>query len=139
VLASQTLNSNKGGSGEYLLILPPVQFQSLLNDEATAQVFDSSYKPSEASHGFESVRLRSPTSSIIAVSHPFQKEGKFSLVQKENLKRVGSTDHTMEVAGQELARLVEGKNAVEFMVLTDQCVVLNAPARNFVATGVTTT
>lgn len=139
ILDRQTKNINKGGSGEYTLIVPPVQFQSLVNDEATKQVFDSSYKPSEAEHGFESIRLRGPASNIVVMSHPFQKEGKFYLVQKENVKRVGSTDHTMEVAGQELARLVEGKNAVEFMNLTDQCIVLNAPAKNFVATGVTTT
>lgn len=138
VLNSQTINTNKGGAGEYFLIVSPKQYQSLLNDEAAKQVFDSSYNPNKAEHGFDSIVMRGPAATITVISHPYQKEGKFYLVEKENIKRVGSSDHTMEPAGQELMYIIPDQNAAMYQVFTDQVMLLNAPAHNLVATGVTT-
>jgi hypothetical protein len=138
LLKEQVRNVNNGGSGEYWMILHPDVYQSLANDESAKQMFDSSYKENELKSGAKSLRLYSTSGSqIVLLAHPFQKEGSIGVFAKDNIQRIGSSDHTMEVGGQELLRWVTGTNYFDLADFTDQCVVLDKPAQNLTITGVT--
>lgn len=138
ILKEHVKNTNKGGSGEYWLIVPPTQYQSMANDESAKQFFDSSYNENKLKSGTKSLQLFTPTgASMTIVSHPYQKEGSFGLFEKSNIVRVGSSDHTMDIAGQDLIRWVNGTNYFDFACFTDQTPLLSKPSHNLTATGVT--
>jgi hypothetical protein len=138
LLKEQVRNTNKGGSGEYWLVCSPSVYQSLANDESAKQMFDSSYSENKLKTGTKSLELYSAAGQkLVLVGHPYQKEGSIGLFEKANILRIGSTDHTMEVGGQELLKWVTGTNYYDLACFTDQCVVLDKPAHNLTITGAT--
>jgi hypothetical protein len=137
-LKEQVRVANDGGSGEYWLCISPDVYQNLANDEAAKQMFDSSYNENKLKGGTKSLQLYTPSGlSLTLMGHPFQKEGKSVLVRRKNIIRLGSSDHTMELAGQDLVRWANGTNYMDFASFTDQCVVLDSPAHNLLYSGVT--
>lgn len=137
-LKAQVKNTNKGGAGEYWLIVAPCVYQSLANDESAKQMFDSSFSENKLKTGAKTLELFSAAGQkLVLIGHPFQKEGSVGLFEKSNILRVGSTDHTMDVGGQELLKWVTGTNYYDLADFTDQCVLLTKPAHNWTATGVT--
>jgi hypothetical protein len=138
ILKEHVKNVNKGGSGKYWLVVHPSQYQSLANDETAKQMFDSAYSENKLKSGTKSLGLYTTSGQeLVIISHPFQKEGSFGLFETKNIIRLGSSDHTMEVGGTDLIQWVPGTNYYDFASFTDQCVVLDKPAHNLTATGVT--
>jgi hypothetical protein len=136
ILKQHVKTANRGGTGEYWLIVAPDVYQNLANDESAKQMFDSSYSENKFKTGAKSLELYTTTGQkLVLVGHPFQKEETFCMVEKSNIIRVGSSDHTMKVGNQELVRWKGGSNYAEFGSFTDQCVVLTAPSHNLSAVG----
>jgi len=138
ILKQHVKTANRGGTGEYWLIVAPDVYQNLANDESAKQMFDSSYSENKFKTGAKSLELYTTTGQkLVLVGHPFQKEETFCMLEKSNIIRVGSSDHTMEVGDQKLVRWKGGTNYAEFGSFTDQCIVLTAPSHNLSGVGAT--
>jgi hypothetical protein len=118
-------------------------FSVLMNELKQLRLIDSSYNPEKGKTGFKSVQYYSPNiGDIEVINHPFMKQGDALLQVDDECARVGSSDITFGVPGmpsEELFRLVDGSNAVEFQMFTDQAVINKKPSSAMYLSGITYT
>jgi len=133
---------DRGASGKMSAMGSNLWFSVLMNELKQLRLFDDSYSPEKGKQGFKSVSYYSPeVGEVELVNHPFFKRGEHLIINEEDCARIGSSDLTFGVPGmdEQLFRLVDGSNAVELQLFTDQATVLKAPNHTLVATGITYT
>lgn len=123
--------------GEVKAWTGPGNFAVLNADMAATRRFDGSYSRKKGTNGFGEIEYASPTGIISLQTHTMMKNGYTVIFPKDKVKRVGPTDVTFEYQGREIFRLLENKNQFEYRAFSQQGVLVQAPARCAVLTGLT--
>lgn len=121
--------------GEVIAWTGPGNFAVLNADMSASRRFDGSYSRKKGTNGFGEIEYASPTGIISLQTHTFMKNGYTVIFPKDVIKRVGPTDVTFEYQGREIFRLLENKNQFEYRAFSQQGVLIKAPARCAVLTG----
>lgn len=119
----------KGLESDVTVLVAFETFASLNADEAALRIYDSSYKVSLAERGNEKICYHYQHGKIEIVSHPMVKAGEAFVLPLETIKRVGSTDLSFTLPGQEdkMFSPLENKNGFQFRIYSDQAIFLERP------------
>ena len=150
ILAAAAKAINRGFQGTFACILSPSAWSVLNSRNIGQQVFDSSYKTSNADLGTDAIVLRGQGVTVECYPSGFQADGELMLLPKENMKRIGSayensggdngdTDISFMIPGSPLRFIdpVQGVTAVKVECRSDQAIYLQKPAFGVLCTGVT--
>lgn len=150
ILAAAAKAINRGFQGTFACILSPSAWSVLNSRNIGQQVFDSSYKTSNADLGTDAIVLRGQGVTVECYPSGFQADGELMLLPKENMKRIGSayensggengdTDISFMIPGSTLRFIdpVQGVTAVKVETRSDQAIYLQKPAFGVLGTGVT--
>ena len=150
ILSAASKAINRGFQGTFACILSPSAWSVLNSRNIGQQVFDSSYKTSNADLGTDAIILRGQGVKVECYPSSFQADGEFMLLPKENIKRIGSayensggeqgdTDISFMIPGspQRFVQPIPGVTAVKVECRSDQAIYLSKPAFAVLATGVT--
>lgn len=124
---------NKGGlEGDTRLYLNPRSWGKLITTEAGKRVYDSSYKPSSAETGAESITFHHQAGKTEIVSHRMVKEGDAFALHLSDWDRSGSAEISFTIPGiqKEIIFPMENSSAFAFRSYSDQYVFCHAPARS---------
>ncbi len=134
---------DRGASGKLTVGVPNKTHSELISELRALRIIDSSYNPEKGKSGFKAIEYVSPdVGSVEIINHPFLAWGEVLINELDSVARVGSSDLTFGLPGsdgKELFRLVDGYNAAEIQLLSDQAVINKAPNRSMYGTGVTHT
>ncbi len=150
ILAAVAKAINRGFQGTMVCIASPAAWSVLNSRNIGQQVFDSSYKTSNADLGTDAIKLRGNGVTVEVYSSGYQADGELLLIPKENIKRIGSayensggengdTDISFMIPGSTLRFIdpIQGKTAVKVECRSDQAIYLQKPAFGVLCTGVT--
>lgn len=150
ILAAAAKAINRGFQGTLALLMSPSAWSVLNSRNIGQQVFDSSYKTSNADIGTDAIVLRGQGVKVECYPTGFQADGELLLLPKENMKRIGSayensggengdTDISFMIPGSPLRFIdpVQGVTAVKVECRSDQAIYLQKPAFAVLCTGVT--
>jgi len=101
VMAGIATAADKGLESDVVCVVNNDTFKDLNSDLAALRHFDSSYKVEGADVGNKTIKYHGQTGLIEIVPSIYQKAGQAWLGAKEDLKKIGSTDITFEMPGQE--------------------------------------
>jgi len=104
--AAVSLGVAKGLDEKVTVYCSPATFANLNSDLAALRRSDSSYKSSKGQNGFEAITYYGVNGEIEVVPSIYVKEGEAFCVPLSRLKRIGSTDVTMQMPGQAADQLV---------------------------------
>lgn len=76
-----------------LTLVNPATFADLVNEQAGARRYDSSYSPKKNENGSEALTYWGPSGKIEVVPHMFVHQGEGFIVPPEELIKVGPLDH----------------------------------------------
>jgi hypothetical protein len=96
----------KGLDEKVTVFCSPATYADLNSDLTSMQRLDQSYKKSKGEQGVESISFYGPNGEIEIVPSIYVKEGEAFCVPLSKLKRLGSTDVTMRMPGQQEDQLV---------------------------------
>ena len=128
----------KGHEGKLTAIVNPRGWANMLSDQAALRKYDSSYSESTMKNGSKALTFYSQNGEIEIIPSIYVKEGHSFLLSMEDWNRVGSTDLTFKLPGQneEFMRHMENASALELRIFTDQALFCSAPGRNVVITSI---
>lgn len=87
------LGVSRGLDEDVLTLLSPVTFADLVNEQAGARRYDSSYQAKKNENGSEALTYWGPAGKIEVVPHMFVHQGEAFLVPPKELIKVGPLDH----------------------------------------------
>ena len=87
------LGVSRGLDESVLTLVAPVTFADLVNEQAGARRYDSSYKPAKNENGSEALTYWGPAGKIEVVPHMFVHQGEAFVVPPAELIKVGPLDH----------------------------------------------
>lgn len=118
--------------GDLKVYVNPRTWSTLLTTEAGLRKYDSSYKPSEAENGMESIVFHSQCGKLEVVAHRMIKEGQAYALHLPDWSRSGSAEVSFTVPGvdKELIYPLENQAAYAFRTYSDQYVFCHAPGRS---------
>lgn len=122
----------KGMSGKVTLLISPKGWAKLNSDEgALRQYIDDK---TTAKRGYEAIMYHYSGGVVEIVAHPFMQEGRALAVCASKVKRIGSTDITLNnpITNEPHILSLQDKNAVEFRAFVSNAVVCEAPAAGLV-------
>lgn len=96
----------KGLDEKVTCYVSPATYSDLNTDYAASQRADSSYKKAKGEQGVETISFYGANGEIEIVPSIYVKEGEAFCVPLARLKRLGSTDVTMKMPGQQEDQLV---------------------------------
>lgn len=136
--AATTRAVEKGLDGKVLALVNPRGWQNLLSDQAALRMYDDSYQTSKMENGATSIKFYSQNGEIEIEPSIYVKEGYSYILSLEDWSRVGSTDLTFDIPGQEgqYFSKVENSAAVETRLYADWAIFCSAPGRNTIITGI---
>jgi len=150
ILAAAAKAINRGFQGRLCCVLSPTAWSVLNSRNIGAQVFDSSYKTSNADLGTDAIVLRGQGVVVECYPSAYQADGELMLLPKENIKRIGSayensggengdTDISFMIPGaaQRFIQPIPGVTAVKVECRSDQAIYLQKPAFAVIGTGIT--
>lgn len=130
---------NRGGaSGDYMVLVNPRSFASLINNEAALRKYDSNYKPSEFENGAEALKFHYAYGAMEIKPSRFVKEGEAYGIMKDTWVRGGSSEISFTIPGinKEVIFPAENSNTYIFRTFSDQFWMSVKPAQNWVLTGI---
>lgn len=86
------LGVSRGLDEGVLSLVSPVTFADLVNEQAGARRYDSSYKSSKAENGSEALTYWGPSGKIEVIAHPFVHQGEAFVFPAPELIKVGPLD-----------------------------------------------
>ena len=86
------LGVSRGLDESVLAIVSPVTFADLVNEQAGARRYDSSYSSSKNENGSEALTYWGPSGKIEVVAHPYVHQGEAFIVPAPELIKVGPLD-----------------------------------------------
>ncbi len=129
----------RGLDEDVVFLCSPKHFSRLNSDQTALRLYDSSYKSSEATNGFNQLRFASENGAILVRSHRFVKDGYCVALPLSKLMRVGSTELTFTNMGVDGDIFIQTPNqaSVELRGYLGQALLGLAPSRLFLGSGVT--
>lgn len=105
-----------------IALVNPKHWTKLMTDQAAKRSYDSSYSDKELKQGSKSIKFYGAAGEIEVVSSLFVKEGFAYVFPPKELERIGSSDVTFDMPGQEgkFFNLMSNANGYEFRLYTDQ-------------------
>lgn len=126
-----SLAVNRGLDEKVVCFVSPATFADLNTDLSALQRIDSNYRKSKGEQGFESICFYSINGEVEVIPSIYVKEGEGFIVPPSKLKRIGSTDITMRMPGQQEDQLVlqlPSNAGYEMRLFTDQNLFCEKPA-----------
>jgi hypothetical protein len=134
---------DRGAEGTIKCYLPNITYGEIANEVRANQAISISYNPNRQKFGQSGfIQESKDVGPIEYVNHPFLQWGEVLFLDTEDCCRGGSSDLTPTLPGtdsEKLWRLVDGYNAAELALFSDQFVLLKAPPHAMYGTGVTHT
>lgn len=130
---------NGGGlDGDLVVYVNPRTWATLVTTEAGLRDYDSSYKPSEAVNGFQSITFHIQTGRATIKAHRFIKEGEAYALHLPDWSRSGSSEVSFTVPGidKEIIFPLENQAAMAFRTFSDQYLFCHSPAKSILFTGI---
>ncbi len=130
ILRSLTNPLANGLEGDIKVLLSGKTFSSLNSDEAALRVYDSSYRAELAKRGNNRIEFYYQEGSLEIISHSMVKEGEAMIVPVDQCRRVGATDLTMYIPGQDMRMFqnLENQMGYQAKVYADQALFLRRPS-----------
>lgn len=124
-------------TGVYCLVNPR-GWADLLNDQAALRRHDDSYSTGKVEVGSESIVFYSQNGKMEIVPSIYIKEGHAFLLDEASFSRVGSSDMTFKLPGQqdEFFRHLSDAAGFELRLWSDQALFCAAPGRSVIITGI---
>lgn len=122
----------KGLDSKVLALVNPRGWANMLSDQAALRRYDSSYSAKKAENGMESILFHSQNGLIEIEPSIYVKEGYCYVLALEYWSRVGSSDMTFKLPGQqdEFFRHLSDAAGFELRLWSDQALFTYAPGRN---------
>jgi len=129
---------NFGLDGKVKVLVNPLTWQNLNQNEAALRNYDFSYKPATGEKGNESLVYHSQNGAMEIEAHAFVKQGEGFILPMDALKRVGAYDLSMRNPGRnnEMFRELDGRSGFEIRAYTDQAIFTDHPSRLLKLTGI---
>lgn len=93
VQQAAALAVSRGLDEESMVLVAPVTFADLVNEQAGARRYDSSYKSSKNENGSEALTYWGPSGKLEVVPHMFVHQGEAFLFPPKEMIKVGPLDH----------------------------------------------
>lgn len=128
--------ASRGAEGDLICQVPLTAWSTLNNSLDALRVLDSSYKVSsvEMGHSTDAITYHGVTGKVTVEPSGYQRYGEVMCYldpaeDKSMCRRIGSSDITFNTPGRgdEMFRLVEDSNTVEYRAFTDQIFWMPAP------------
>jgi hypothetical protein len=87
------LGVSRGLDEDTLALVAPVTFADLVNEQAGARRYDSSYDNKKGENGMEALTYWGPSGKVEVVPHMFLHQGEAFVVPPKELIKVGPLDH----------------------------------------------
>ena len=131
---------SRGLDEDALCLVSPVTFADLVNEQAGARRYDSSYKPKENENGSEGLTYWGPNGKMEVVPHMFCHQGEAYVVPPKELIKVGPLDHitpTLPGIDGDIFFQSPTQASYEVRLFSDFALLANMPAKCTVITSIT--
>jgi len=137
VTQAAMLPINKGNLLDQVLIVSTNTWADLAAEDLSQRIYDSSYSGQLSKSGSRELSYEVLNKTVRVVCHPYMQGGLAFLTSEEHLSWIGSTDVTFRLpSGENLFRLVDGKNAYESQAVSVKQIYHEAPGKACVLTGI---
>jgi hypothetical protein len=128
----------KGLDNDVMVIVNPLVWSDLLNDQASSRMYDSSYSSSTSENGSKEIKFHGQNGAIEIVPSIYCKQGYAYVISPDEMMRIGSTDVTFKRPGKgdEFFRELENAAGYELRCYTDQALFCHAPGKNVLITNI---
>lgn len=122
----------KGLDNDVLVIVNPLTWTDLLNDQAALRMQDSSYSTAKSEQGSKELCFYGQAGKIEIVPSMYCKQGFSYVITPDEFMRIGSTDVTFQRPGKEgeFFRDMDNSAGYELRCYCDQSLFCSAPAKN---------
>ena len=113
-------------------LVSPVTFADLVNEQAGARRYDSSYKPSKNENGSEALTYWGPCGKIEVIPHMFVHQGEGFILPASEAVKVGPLDHispTLPGIDGDIFFQSPTQASYEVRLFSDFGLLINAPAK----------
>lgn len=131
--AAVALGVNRGLDTKVMVLVSPPTFANLIDEQAGARLYDSSYSSEKAESGFRRLEFFSANGVIEIVPHIFVHQGDAYIIAKEEYIRCGPVENvTSTLPGMPGEFFVQSQTyaAYELRAYANQAGFLEAPAHN---------
>jgi hypothetical protein len=139
--AAACLPGDRGLAGEDLDVLVPLRsFKDVLTEQAAARRYGD-VKGKKMDNGADTLEFYSPTGTMDIIPHPLMKAGEAVLYPSDNLFRIGSSDLTFQLPGQDegtyiMSAPISGKAGYFTSIFADNTIASDTPGHGCLITGV---
>lgn len=137
--AALALGVNRGLESDTITLVSPPTFANLIDEQAGARVFDSSYKSDKAENGFKKIQFFGPNGVNTIMVHIFCHQGEAYIVPEDELIRMGPVENvTNTLPGMPGDFFVQSQTyaAYELRCYANQAIFLEAPAHGIILTNI---
>ncbi len=129
--AAVAIAVGKGLAQKATVYVNPKTWSNLNTDQAAKRMYDSSYDPAKATNGTKTLKYMSQNGELEVVSHPFVKQGEAFIVPLDEAIRVGATEVTFNIPGQqdEYFTAMENNMGFYYKSYSNQALLINTPAK----------
>lgn len=138
--AAIALAVNRGLESDSITLVSPNTFANLIDEQAGARLYDSSYDSSKGKNGFRELQFFGPNGVNTIKVHIFCHQGEAYVVPEDELIRMGPVENvTNTLPGMPGDFFVQSQTyaAYELRCYANQAVFLEAPAHGVILTGIT--
>lgn len=138
--AALALPVNRGLDGDALTLISPNTFANLVDEQAGARVYDSSYKPEMAKSGFRQIEFYGPNGVNTIKPHIFMHNGEGMIIPEDEYIRMGPVDgvtNTLPGMGQDFFVQSQTYSAYEMRCYANQASFIEAPSHGVMLTSIT--
>jgi hypothetical protein len=131
---------SRGLDETVMSLVSPVTFADLVNEQAGARRYDSSYSPKKNEQGTEALTYWGPSGKIEVIPHMFCHQGEAYILPPEEAIKVGPLDHispTLPGIDGDIFFQSPTQASYEVRLFSDFGLLINAPAKCTVVTNIT--
>jgi len=128
----------KGVDGDMFALINVRAWANILNDQAALREYDVSYSKEKLEQGSKGIVFYSQNGKLEIEPSIYVKEGDAFLLSVDEWERVGSSDVTFEMPGNQGQYIVskQESTAYELRLWSEQALFCRAPGRNVYLTGI---
>lgn len=135
-----SLGVNRGLEGKVKIALNPTTFANLVDEQAGARLYDSSYDDNKGENGFKKLEFFSSNGVIEIVPHIFMHQGEAMVVPEEETIRLGPVENvTSTLPGMPGEFFVQSQTyaAYELRAYANEAIFIEAPAHSVFIKNIT--
>ncbi len=138
--AALALGVNRGLESDSMTLVSPPTFANLVDEQAGARLYDSSYDGEKGKNGFKKLQFFGPNGINTIQVHIFCHQGEAYIFPEDELIRMGPVENvTNTLPGMPGDFFVQSQTyaAYELRCYANQAIFLEAPAHGIILTGIT--